>query len=116
MISELVTTRHLSRKAVVYVRQSHPHQVLSNQESLRLQYGLCQRARDLGWQEIDVEVVDADLGLSGAATDHRRGFKDLIARVTLARSGSSCPTTLPGSPATVRTGIRCSTCAAFASV
>jgi hypothetical protein len=64
MISELVTARHLSRKAVVYVRQSHPHQVLGNQESLRLQYGLCQRARDLGWQEIDVEVVDADLGLT----------------------------------------------------
>jgi DNA invertase Pin-like site-specific DNA recombinase len=87
MISELVTTRHLSRKAVVYVRQSHPHQVLSNQESLRLQYGLCQRARDLGWQEIDVEVVDADLGLSGATADHRRGFKDLIARVTLGEVG-----------------------------
>ena len=87
MISELVTTRHLSRKAVVYVRQSHPHQVLGNQESLRLQYGLCQRARDLGWQEADVEVVDADLGLSGAAADHRRGFKDLIARVTLGEVG-----------------------------
>jgi DNA invertase Pin-like site-specific DNA recombinase len=87
MISELVTARHLSRKAVVYVRQSHPHQVLGNQESLRLQYGLCQRARDLGWQEIDVEVVDADLGLSGAAADHRRGFKDLIARVTLGEIG-----------------------------
>ena len=73
MISELVTARHLSRKAVVYVRQSHPHQVLGNQESLRLQYALCQRARDLGWHEADVEVVDADLGLSGAAADHRRG-------------------------------------------
>src|SRR3954454_20988338 len=87
MISELVTARHLSRKAVVYIRQSHPHQVLSNQESLRLQYALCQRACDLGWQEADVEVVDADLGLSGAAADHRRGFKDLIARVTLGEIG-----------------------------
>src|SRR6187455_3567798 len=87
MISELVTARHLSRKAVVYIRQSHPHQVLSNQESLRLQYALCQRARDLGWREADVEVVDADLGLSGAAADHRRGFKDLIARVTLGEIG-----------------------------
>jgi DNA invertase Pin-like site-specific DNA recombinase len=85
MISDLVTARHLSRKA--YIRQSHPHQVLSNQESLRLQYALCQRARDLGWQEADVEVVDADLGLSGAAADHRRGFKDLIARVTLGEVG-----------------------------
>jgi DNA invertase Pin-like site-specific DNA recombinase len=87
MISDLVTARHLSRKAVVYIRQSHPHQVLSNQESLRLQYALCQRARDLGWREADVEVVDADLGLSGAAADHRRGFKDLIARVTLGEVG-----------------------------
>ena len=87
MISDLVTARHLSRKAVVYIRQSHPHQVLSNQESLRLQYALRQRARDLGWREADVEVVDADLGLSGAAADHRRGFKDLIARVTLGEVG-----------------------------
>jgi DNA invertase Pin-like site-specific DNA recombinase len=85
MISELVTARHLSRKA--YIRQSHPHQVLSNQESLRLQYALRQCARDLGWQEADIEVVDADLGLSGAAVDHRRGFKDLIARVTLGEIG-----------------------------
>ncbi len=87
MISELVTARHLSRKAVVYIRQSHPHQVLSNQESLRLQYALRQRACDLGWREADVEVVDADLGLSGAAAEHRRGFKDLIARVTLGEVG-----------------------------
>ena len=87
MISELVTARHLGRKAVIYVRQSHPHQVLTNQESLRLQYALRQRARDLGWQEADIEVVDADLGLSGAAAEHRRGFKDLIARVTLGEVG-----------------------------
>src|SRR3954463_13159486 len=82
MISELVTARHLSRKAVVYIRQSHPHQVLSNQESLRLQYALRQRACDLGWREADVEGVDVDLGLSGAAAEHRRGFQDLIAPVT----------------------------------
>src|SRR3954453_22603203 len=87
MISELVTARHLSRKAVVYIRQSHPHQVLSKQERLRLQYALRQRACDLGWREADVEVVDVDLGLSGAAAEHRRGFKDLIARVTLGEVG-----------------------------
>ena len=39
---------HLSRRAVVYIRQSTPHQVVSNQESLRLQYALQQRARELG--------------------------------------------------------------------
>ena len=87
MISDLVTPRHLCRKAVIYIRQSTPHQVLTNQESLRLQYALRQRARDLGWIEADVEVIDADLGQSGAAAEHRRGFKDLIARVTLGEVG-----------------------------
>lgn len=87
MNAELVTARHLGRKAVIYIRQSSPHQVLSNRESLRLQYALRQRARDLGWEEAGIEVIDADLGLSGAAAEHRRGFKDLIARVTLGEVG-----------------------------
>lgn len=37
MPHELITPRHLARRAIVYIRQSSPHQVLSNQESLRLQ-------------------------------------------------------------------------------
>src|SRR3954452_4965675 len=87
MSAELVTARHLGRQAVIYVRQSSPHQVLTNQESLRLQYALRQRAHELGWQDTSIEVIDADLGLSGAAAGHRRGFKDLIARVTLGEVG-----------------------------
>lgn len=86
-LSELVTPGHLARKAVIYVRQSTPHQVLTNRESLKLQYALKKRATDLGWRAEDVEVVDADLGLTGSAVDHREGFKDLVARVTLGRVG-----------------------------
>src|ERR1700759_2579134 len=88
MRSELIDDRHLARRAVIYIRQSTPHQVLSNQESLRLQYDLRRRALDLGWREEDVEVIDSDLGLSGAAATHREGFKGLIARVTLGQGGS----------------------------
>jgi DNA invertase Pin-like site-specific DNA recombinase len=87
MRSELIDERHLARCAIIYIRQSSPHQVLTNQESLHLQYDLRQRALDLGWREEDVEVIDADLGLSGAAATHREGFKDLIARVTLGEVG-----------------------------
>jgi DNA invertase Pin-like site-specific DNA recombinase len=87
MRSELIDDRHLARRAVIYIRQSTPHQVLTNQESLRLQYDLRRRALDLGWREEDVEVIDSDLGLSGAAAAHREGFKDLIARVTLGQVG-----------------------------
>ena len=47
--SDLITPQHLARKAVIYIRQSTPNQVISHQESLRLQYALGDRARQLGW-------------------------------------------------------------------
>ena len=87
MGSELVKPHHLGRRAVIYVRQSTPHQVLSNQESLRLQYALRQRAREFGWREANIDVIDADLGLSGASTTRREGFKELAARVGLSEVG-----------------------------
>ena len=87
MKSELVTPAHLARRAVVYIRQSTPAQVVSNQESLRLQYALGQRARELGWHASDIDVIDADLGLSGASTTRREGFKELAARVGLSEVG-----------------------------
>jgi DNA invertase Pin-like site-specific DNA recombinase len=85
--SELVTVQHLARKAIIYIRQSTPNQVLTNQESLRLQYALKQRAISLGWQPEDIEVIDRDLGLTGAAAEHREGFKELVAKVTLGQVG-----------------------------
>jgi len=94
--SELVTPQHLARKAIIYIRQSSPHQMLSNQESLRLQYALEQRALNFGWRPEDIEIIDADLGLTGASAQHREGFKEVVSRVTLgqvtSRGGSSCTT------------------------
>jgi DNA invertase Pin-like site-specific DNA recombinase len=58
MRTELIDGRHRARRAVIYIRQSTPHQVLTNQESLRLQYDLRRRALDLGWREEDIEVID----------------------------------------------------------
>src|SRR5215216_4810882 len=87
MTSELVKPHHLQRRAVIYVRQSTPHQVLTNQESLQLQYALKKRAAELGWHADDDEVIDSDLGLTGSEASHREGFKELTARVTLGRVG-----------------------------
>src|SRR5918998_1619783 len=84
---DLITPQHLLRKAIIYIRQSTPHQVLSNQESLRLQYALQQRALDLGWRLDQIEIIDTDLGLTAASAEHRAGFKDLLARVTLGEVG-----------------------------
>jgi DNA invertase Pin-like site-specific DNA recombinase len=85
--SELVTAHHLARKAIIYIRQSTPHQVLTNQESLQRQYALRQRALQLGWREDDIDVIDADLGLTAVTAEHRAGFKDLVTQVTLSQVG-----------------------------
>ena len=50
--SELITPPPSERRAVIYIRQSSPQQVISHQESLRLQYDLRQRAVACGWPEI----------------------------------------------------------------
>jgi DNA invertase Pin-like site-specific DNA recombinase len=86
-ISELVTAFHRSRQALIYVRQSSPHQVLNNLESQRLQYDLRQRACECGWDPQDVEIIDADLGKTGSTTVGREGLKELITRVTLGQVG-----------------------------
>jgi DNA invertase Pin-like site-specific DNA recombinase len=86
-ISELITPFHLGRKALIYVRQSNPHQVLTNQESQRLQYALEQRAREYGWAPEAIEVIDADLGRTASTTQGRQGFKEIVARVTLDQVG-----------------------------
>src|SRR5512135_3611624 len=85
--SDLITPAHRDRRAVVYIRQSSPQQVISHQESLRLQYDLRQRATACGWPESAVDVIDADLGLTGRTTRGRAGFAELVSRVTLGEVG-----------------------------
>ncbi len=82
-----ISNEHLARKAIVYVRQSSRRQVVQNMESQRLQYALKDRARDLGWN--DIEIIDTDLGSSagiGAAT--RVGFDRLVGAVALGEVGA----------------------------
>ncbi len=77
---------HMARKAIVYVRQSSQRQVLQNTESRRLQYALKDRARDLGFN--DVEVIDTDLGSSaGIGAAPRVGFDRLVGAVALGEVG-----------------------------
>lgn len=70
-----ITADHLARRACVYIRQSTPDQVRHNLESQRRQYALADRARALGWREVD--VIDDDLGISGSGTQ-RPGFERLL--------------------------------------
>lgn len=80
-----ILPEHLARSAFVYVRQSTAYQVVNNLESQRRQYGLVERARQLGWD--DVQVVDDDLGRSGSGTT-RPGFEKLLAAICEGRVGA----------------------------
>ena len=84
----LVQPRHLERLALVYVRQSTPGQVLANRESARLQYGLRERAEQLGWTRERVRTIDEDLGVSGAGEQRRRGFSRLVLEVARGKVGA----------------------------
>lgn len=82
-----ITASHLSRAAVIYVRQSTLAQVERNTESTARQYDLAGRARQLGWPREAVRVVDGDLGISGSVTGQRDGFEGLVAEVALGQVG-----------------------------
>jgi DNA invertase Pin-like site-specific DNA recombinase len=79
--SEHITPQHLTLKALIYIRQSTPSQVMNNQESRQLQQALRQRAREFGWAEDLIEIVDTDLGLTGSHAEHRQGFQYLLSEV-----------------------------------
>lgn len=85
--NEKISSRHLDRLAVVYVRQSTMQQVLDHQASTQLQYGLVHRAVALGWSEKRVVVIDDDLGQSGTSVEGRQGFQRLVAEVGLDHVG-----------------------------
>lgn len=79
MTNPKLTPERLGRRAIVYVRQSTPGQVLNNVESKRRQYSLAERARELGFQ--DVQTIDDDLGRSGGGQVDRPGFQRLVTEV-----------------------------------
>ena len=85
--NEKLQEHHRDRPAIVYVRQSTIQQVQHHQESTRLQYGLSERARALGWGEQQVLVIDEDLGKSGASAEGRPGFQRLVAEIGLDHVG-----------------------------
>jgi DNA invertase Pin-like site-specific DNA recombinase len=82
-----IRTDHFRRQAVVYVRQSTPHQVRGNRESTVRQYALADRAKVLGWPAAAVQTIDEDQGRSGARSDHRDGFKRLLAEIGAGQVG-----------------------------
>jgi DNA invertase Pin-like site-specific DNA recombinase len=84
-MSEKVRDHHLSRRAILYVRQSSARQIEHNEESKRLQYAMRDRLRLLGCR--DVDVIDDDLGRSARGDAQRPGFQRLVALVSMGEVG-----------------------------
>ena len=82
-----ITPHHLKREACLYVRQSSLRQVVENTESARRQYGLSHKAMALGWPAECIRVIDDDQGKSGAYSENRSGFRDLMARIAAGEVG-----------------------------
>src|SRR3954447_6239205 len=85
-----LTSRHLARRALIYVRQSSPTQVQRHPESARRQYGLAERAQGLGWPAEQITIIDEDQGKSGAgnaAAHERAGFARVVSAVGLGEVG-----------------------------
>jgi DNA invertase Pin-like site-specific DNA recombinase len=82
-----VTAAHLSRTALLHVRQSSLKQVIHNTESAIRQYDLRGKAISLGWDASQITVIDIDQGHSGASAADREGFQHLVAEVSLGHAG-----------------------------
>ena len=79
-LADKIEAKHLERKAILYIRQpTMRQQVLVNTESTNRQYGLKSRLNQLGWEDGMIEIIDCDLGRSGAETTCRDGYRQMLA-------------------------------------
>jgi DNA invertase Pin-like site-specific DNA recombinase len=85
--SSKILDSHLQRLAIVYIRQSTPHQVLHHRESSARQYALVNHVVALGWPRERVLLIDEDQGQSGKSAEHRTGFHRLLAEVSMRHVG-----------------------------
>lgn len=88
IIGSKVEDSHRKKTAYVYIRQSTMCQVRHHQESTERQYGLKDKAREMGWSPSTIRILDGDLGLSGTQTTGREDFKTLVAEVSMGHAGA----------------------------
>jgi DNA invertase Pin-like site-specific DNA recombinase len=87
-MNSTISEQHRNKTAYVYVRQSTLAQVRHHQESTERQYALREKALELGWGEPTVQILDRDLGKSGAQIAGREDFKTLVAEVSMGQVGA----------------------------
>ena len=82
-----ITSSHLARMAIVYLRQSSAAQVEHNRELTDQHLRFGEQSGRTGWPADKVVVIDEDLGVSGSGAVARSGFARLTAEVALGHVG-----------------------------
>jgi DNA invertase Pin-like site-specific DNA recombinase len=75
----LITAEHLGRKAIVYVRKSSHIREETGRRALHLDQ--FQLARQYGWTEHLIEVIDEDVGKPGSSVEHRTGWRCMLDQI-----------------------------------
>jgi DNA invertase Pin-like site-specific DNA recombinase len=83
LTNQLITPEHLRRKALVYLRQSSLEQVERNTGSQAYQRNQVELARNYGWSDDLIEVIEDDLGKSGSSVDRRTGWQRMLDQIGL---------------------------------
>src|SRR4029450_2729189 len=84
----LITSDHLRRLAIIYVRQSSEQQVRDNVGSTELQRGLTAVPRSYGWPDSKIQTIDEDLGITGSSSEGRKGFRRLQIKMAAGEVGA----------------------------
>lgn len=84
----LITHDHLRRTALIYLRQSTMEQVRENTGSTQFQRSQVDLAHNYGWPDHLIEVLDEDLGRSGASTQGRTGWQKMLDQIAANQVGA----------------------------
>ena len=82
----LITAEHLTRIAIVYVRQTTGEQTPDNNRRIARQRNQTQLARQYGWPEHLIEVIDED---TGKPVHLRTGWQRMLDQIAGDRVGSN---------------------------
>ena len=84
----LITLARLRKRALVYLRQSTMEQVRENWGSTSLQRDQVELAQSYGWPQSMIDLIDEDLGRSGASTGHRTGWQQMLRQLPTGTVGA----------------------------
>jgi DNA invertase Pin-like site-specific DNA recombinase len=90
-IHPLIRPDHLRRLAIIYIRQSTGARVTGSTDYQR---SLAAVARDYGWRDSQIEMIDEDLGKSGSSSELRSGWQRLQRMIDANQVGAVFVTTI----------------------